>query len=376
MLFWLFFGVIWWTFMLVYALLMGWVVWGALKPSRRHGMMLKENVSLLVPFRNEAHHLHRLVESLLLEMEETDEIILVNDQSDDDYLKVLAPLLDKSPNLFLYHSEGKGKKAALMLGISKAQNDLLWTLDADVFLSSGIRSMLSIEMTESTVMLTGAVHVQNPVKWWQYWERLDLLSLVGSGQAMLRNDTAVMCNGANLVFRKSAFEAVGGYGGNTNMPSGDDVFLMQKLHAHFPKGVRAGSPSFVVWVSPQSALADVFTQRVRWASKTSKYVSTSSKVIAAVVGFVNVAIPVGLLLSLTNSNHWIPWLTLYLGKTAVDTLVLTVFSQRYKLEISLFRLIPQALAHPFYSAVIVLASIIRPRYSWKGRQASPGGFKP
>jgi hypothetical protein len=44
-----------------------------------------------------------------------------------------------------------------------------------------------------------------------------------------------MCNGANFAYKKSLFESLGGFAGNKNIASGDDVFLLQKAVTEFPQ---------------------------------------------------------------------------------------------------------------------------------------------
>ena len=63
---------------------------------------------------------------------------------------------------------------------------------------------------------------------------LEFAGLVGVGAACLARQQPTMCNGANLAYRRAAFEAVGGYADNAHLASGDDEFLLHKIHAAFP----------------------------------------------------------------------------------------------------------------------------------------------
>ncbi len=84
----------------------------------------------------------------------------------------------------------------------------------------------------------------------------------------------LLCNGANLAFEKSAFEAVNGYEGKDNMPSGDDVFLMEKIEQKFPGSAGfLKSKNAIIRTSPQKTWRDFINQRTRWASKNHQYSS-------------------------------------------------------------------------------------------------------
>lgn len=43
-----------------------------------------------------------------------------------------------------------------------------------------------------------------------------------------------MCNGANMIFTKTAFQAVKGYDGLYDANGGDDLFLYHRIYKKFP----------------------------------------------------------------------------------------------------------------------------------------------
>ena len=40
----------------------------------------------------------------------------------------------------------------------------------------------------------------------------------------------MLCNGANLAYKKSIFRELNGFEGNSHISSGDDIFLMEKAY--------------------------------------------------------------------------------------------------------------------------------------------------
>ena len=80
-----------------------------------------------------------------------------------------------------------------------------------------------------------------------------------------------MCNGANLAYTKTLFKAINGFEGNTNIASGDDVFLLEKAikrnknTVHYLKNTDA-----TVFTKPVKNYSALISQRKRWASKTGQ----------------------------------------------------------------------------------------------------------
>ena len=76
-----------------------------------------------------------------------------------------------------------------------------------------------------------------------------------------------MCNGANFGYRKSLFNTLNGFEGNTNIASGDDIFLLEKFikqdaqKVHYLKSKKA-----VVSTNPAKDISVLIQQRLRWAS--------------------------------------------------------------------------------------------------------------
>jgi hypothetical protein len=87
-------------------------------------------------------------------------------------------------------------------------------------------------------MICGAVQVAPVDNAFTRFQALDLIGMMGITAVGVESATIRLCNGANLAYRKSAFLAVGGYEGLQDIPSGDDVLLLEKMQAKFPGKVR------------------------------------------------------------------------------------------------------------------------------------------
>ena len=94
------------------------------------------NVSAVIPTFNRGHCLLRAINSVLAQTTPVDEIIVVDDGSDDKTydLLVKSELLDmrgQLPNIRYLYQENKGVSAARNLGIKEAENEYIALLDSD-----------------------------------------------------------------------------------------------------------------------------------------------------------------------------------------------------------------------------------------------------
>ena len=94
------------------------------------------NVSAVIPTFNRGHCLLRAINSVLAQSTPVDEIIVVDDGSDDKTydLLVKSELLDmrgQLPNIRYLYQENKGVSAARNLGIKEAENEYIALLDSD-----------------------------------------------------------------------------------------------------------------------------------------------------------------------------------------------------------------------------------------------------
>ena len=94
------------------------------------------NVSAVIPTFNRGHCLLRAINSILAQTTPVDEIIVVDDGSNDKTYDLLlkSELLDtrgQVPNIRYLYQENKGVSAARNLGIKEAENEYIALLDSD-----------------------------------------------------------------------------------------------------------------------------------------------------------------------------------------------------------------------------------------------------
>ena len=94
------------------------------------------NISAVIPTFNRGHCLLRAINSILAQTTPVDEIIVVDDGSNDKTYDLLlkSELLDtrgQLPNIRYLYQENKGVSAARNLGIKEAENEYIALLDSD-----------------------------------------------------------------------------------------------------------------------------------------------------------------------------------------------------------------------------------------------------
>lgn len=88
--------------------------------------------SYLMPARNASAHLRASVDSVLRMLKDGDELIVVEDASEDDTLKILMEYCDTSGRLIVVQNETRlGVARSLNAGLQVARNELVSRIDAD-----------------------------------------------------------------------------------------------------------------------------------------------------------------------------------------------------------------------------------------------------
>jgi biofilm PGA synthesis N-glycosyltransferase PgaC len=247
-----------------------------------------QRISVVVAFRSEQEALPHLLHALSMQEDVDYEVVLVDDGSQDDSVRIIRQFLERnslSSRFRLIANAGAGKKHALTTGIGEAAGEVIVTTDADCTFGNGwLRAIVAPFADEQVQFVMGAVRIRQQGPFFHHLQAIEFASLAGTGGATLAAGRPTMCNGANLAYRKTAFEAVGGYADNLHIASGDDEFLMRKIFVRYPLGLRyAASPAAVVTTQAASTLRSFFRQRVRWAAKWEHNTSAYTQAIAVFV---------------------------------------------------------------------------------------------
>lgn len=233
-----------------------------------------ELVSIIVPFRNEEKNILNTYSSLTSQNypKEKFEIIFVNDSSDDNSLQLLENL-PKKENVFIYsvpkdYSVNAHKKRAIRFGIEKSKGEIIVTTDADcIHQKDWLKNLLKF-MDKETGFISGPVEFISSEYLFSKMQRLEFAGLVITGAGLIGSGNPIICNAANIAYRKIVFDEVGGFTYQMNLSSGDDELLMQKIHRDSGYQIKfALDKNAIVSTEANPTLNDFYHQRKRWASK-------------------------------------------------------------------------------------------------------------
>lgn len=328
-----------WSFCLVagvlYTALMVWFLngWKSILVFKRQQKTYHTKVSIIVPFFNEAATLKNCIEGLVHQNIQTTEIeiLLLDDQSTDESVAIAKKQAEKSNRIKYYRNEQKGKKQALIQGISVANGDLIVTTDADcIHPEFWLANLVEYYELHSPNMIVGPVNLQAGNSFFQKFQQIEFVSLIASGAGAVGIEHPIMCNGANLAFNKSQFLKLDDPL-KLEFESGDDVFLlhsMKKIGAdkiHFLKSAEA-----MVTTAAKKELKSFLNQRFRWVSKAPGYSDGDTKFTAFVVFISSFLWVFGLVMLPFNPEFWKPIVYLFLLKTLVDMFFLSQVSEFFK----------------------------------------------
>ncbi len=181
----------------------------------------KHLISIVIPYFNQEKYLEETVMSALASKYKLKEIILVNDGSTDSSENLTKRLADNHPEIKLINQVNSGVSRARNNGIIQAQGKFILTLDGDDLIDNtyvGEAIKVLENQSEVKVVYCEAVKFdENGKKTW---------NLKPFSRSALARDNMIFVSG---VFRKSDWEACGGYSEDMKMGREDWEFWIKIL---------------------------------------------------------------------------------------------------------------------------------------------------
>ena len=330
--------------------------------------------SVVIPFRNEAGNLPELLYSLknLNYTENKYEIIFVNDNSDDESVVIINNFNSKNKQNFLLidniRQTNSPKKDAIKTAITMAKFDWIVTTDADCIVPiNWLKSYNSFIQSKHPDFIAGPVTYSNTQTFFEKFQLLDFLSLIGSSIGGFGIKNPFMCNGANLAYKKNLFNEVKGFEDDKNIASGDDIFMLEKAVKYNRKKVRyLKSNDAVVTTNPLKSIKTLINQRIRWAAKSTQYKNPFSIFTALVVFSMNALIICGLIFSLIGIISITNWIYIVAIKLFVDFILIYKTAKFFNQEFLMTSFVFSSMIYPFFSVFIAIVSVFT-GYKWKGK---------
>ena len=249
---------------------------------------LNSQFSILISCRNEIDNLPNLLESIENQTFKPDEVIFVDDNSTDKTYNFLINYSKNNNYIKVIKNSGKGKKSALIEAAKIATSEYLLFTDADCILNKNHCQLASEYLSKNNSdMLLGAVDITDEKGIFNIIEKIEFSSLqaITAYTAILNNP--IMCNGANLIARRTKYlqyiDKI-----NKNIASGDDMFMLHALKKNKAKINYLYDSNYIIKTKGTNSLKKFITQRTRWAAKSINYKDITTILIALLVTIINI----------------------------------------------------------------------------------------
>jgi cellulose synthase/poly-beta-1,6-N-acetylglucosamine synthase-like glycosyltransferase len=344
--------------------------WDSIESSQNNSeSSSKKFFSILVPIRNEAANIALTLKSILANNYDQDyyEIIVINDHSSDQSVKIVEGISVKYPNLKLINLDANlsGKKQAITYAINHATGEIILCTDGDCSVPKNwIQTFNEAYQNQNQLKLTFGGVRYNTANFFERLLQMELMGLVGIGASSIKMGYPSMINGANFSYKKKVFIEVNGYQGNEHIPSGDDEFLLRKIHKAYPNDVSfLKNKAAIVDTNPPENLKDLFNQRKRWSGKWKLHQDWFSKLIPVIIFIFNLSI----ISAILNSTFHFSFLILFLFlKLIVDYIYLSRMTHFNSKNLKIMPFIVLQIIYPFYVVFFGIASNYG-RFTWKER---------
>jgi glycosyltransferase involved in cell wall biosynthesis len=378
-------------FISLYALACFWLCWQWLRipnrPTLSVPVPLHFKVSVIIPVRNEAANIGVLLDDLVKQSlpGKHIEVIIVDDASTDSTAEIVIhyKALNQIDLKLISLADvpvSSPKKKAITEALKKASGQLIVTTDGDCRVGERW-----LETIVQIYLQTGAKFISGPVTFldsptarrtvlalptWggNMLQTIEFASLIGAGASLLEAGHPTMCNGANLAYERTAFEEVGGYAGVDHIASGDDEFLLQKIHLRYGNHICfLKHKDAIVRTKPQESWQAFYRQRIRWASKWAVNKRVTTMLVAVFIFLVNLITLIVLIKAVSGNRMNIGFNTILLIKYLPEFLFLSLII-RFLGKKRLLMYIP--LVQLFYPLYVLFFGLTAQRkgYEWKGRR--------
>ena len=338
---------------LVFALYLSFIIYiaiGLLRlPKEKPLACCNEKVTVVMAVKNESKCIKNCLNDFLNQTYKNVEFIIVDDNSTDETASfVRSSELYSTGRLKLLPAIGNGKKRAIKQAISEANTEIILTADADV---SYPRTW--VEAMVGSYLQSGADLVIGPVKMSREYplQCMEYLSIMGITAGSAGNKNPLMCNACSMVFSKDWYNKCDV---QLNIPSGDDMFLLESTKklggtVHFCNSLDA-----VVTIEGSKNIIDFFRQRARWTSKAPHYTDYSI-IRAGVLVFTMQCLMVGIYIMSFYKPILLLWV---LAKYIIDMFILLPVAIKFKKTSVLIYSPIVALYYPVYVVLTAILSLL------------------
>ncbi len=359
------------TYLIVYLLfvgtipLIGFFMHGSkTNKSDRTNLIEANDITVLVPFRNEEERIYVLLNSIIALNKYPKEIIFINDHSKDEGASLIADMLVNFPYRILTSPDNlTGKKNALRLATKECSTKYILTWDADIYFKPNYFNSLE-KLPEADMRILPAVLMAKSSMEYLYEIDVILANAINTGLAGLKRP--IIASGANLLYKREVFNDVDDLASHSYIASGDDTYLLRDFRNN-KKDIRlTSSLKCAVYTETPKSFREFIDQRLRWVAKTMD-IGDNLGTFVAMFQFILAITFFGLLGVAAFIGDWELFSTLFIGKVIADMVLFLPFFIKMR-RLLTWTLIPiYEVLFPFYSLLLfILMFTYNPK--WKGRE--------
>jgi len=336
------------------------------------------SVTVLVPARNEAENISKVVDDLSRQDYPRNKILfmIIDDFSEDGTAEMArnAVLMDERFRIlelsgqtdYIARTLLSAKKRAIDFGVRNATTDFVLFTDADCRLGPcWARSMMSY-LGGSCSIVAGHVgfHYDSVLKGALALESL-ATRLISAGAIGLGE--AITCAGGNWGYRRQIYEKLGGFERYQKVLSGDDTLLIQSAVAKGEKAVFNFDKRSFVFTTERGSLYEIFIRRIRRLGITPNF-QAGIMIFSALIFIYAWLLALTPVLALIRPSLIGILIAAWVWKFAFDFWILSNGAKIFDATPLLKYLPITGMIYPYYIAIVGSLSLVM-RGSWKGRIA-------
>lgn len=340
-----------------------------------HGSAPNISLSVIIIARDEEANIASCLQSILDNDFPSDqfEIIVVDDHSQDNTIQNIQKLNSKQISV-LHLSDFVGsekingfKKHGIKYALSKAKFEYIIHTDADCLVPNNWLSTTAYNFEKGIKLQAAPIGFKPINSFLEWFQQLDMYTLMASTNAGIRSQNWYLANGANLAYHKSSLPA-NVYSESNKYASGDDVYLINQMAVQHADKIHF-EPNIVVTTKAVENMPGFIRQRLRWAGKNRNLAKGKMKNILFIPVICNLWIFVLLIcLFFTFKLALISLCIFVLIKWMIDYILLQYMQEKLQTTQKNRHFLLASFCYPFYILGVGIVSLFTKSYVWKSRR--------
>lgn len=167
---------------------------------------MNNSISAVVTVYNKQNTIAKTLESLLSQLVEFKEIIVIDDGSVDNSAKIVKKFADKYKNIKYIFQINQGVAKSLNAGLKMTNTNLVVVLDGDVSLDKDwLPELMSYFGNEEIAAVSGLTKTMNPKNLWAALAGYN----VEYRQSKIKGESVDHLSTTNVIYRKSVLDKIG-----------------------------------------------------------------------------------------------------------------------------------------------------------------------